>query len=166
MVQVDWSTSRQIPSEIQLKIEPKLYVSARQMLNSGRQIFVLIKGEQFVLASSEMLHMDRRAIKESAHSLDSLVFDSFEEFSETRFKVGSFKIFPKRFQVHVIRKIGGSFTCTCPVSSKKHVCKHIIFVGCKLGDFTYPPDALAQPLSQKPKRGRPRKAQTQSSSRN
>jgi hypothetical protein len=50
-------------------------------------------------------------------------------------------------------------------TAKKHPCKHSIFVGCKLDVLTYPPDALAQPLGQKPKRGRPKKAQTQSQSR-
>jgi hypothetical protein len=69
------------------------------------------------------------------------------------------------FWVHVVLKVDGKYSCTFRVGAKKHYCNHVIFVDFKLDDFVYPPDALAQPLIRKRKRGRPRKAETQSQAR-
>jgi len=87
MVSFDWSTSRQVPSEVQAKIMPHLYVSARQLHNSGRQVFVLRKDERFAITSSKMPGLDSRQVKHVSNLLYNGSFASFEDFSETRFKV-------------------------------------------------------------------------------
>jgi hypothetical protein len=49
----------------------------------------------------------------------------------------------------------------CVIGSKKKVCKHAVYIQCKLGILTYPPDANAQTIDKLRKRGRPKKAKTQ-----
>jgi len=47
------------------------------------------------------------------------------------------------------------FCCTCSVGIKKSPCKHSVMLMKEKGMVNYPPDAVAEPLGQKRKRGRP-----------
>ncbi|CAD5212097.1 unnamed protein product [Bursaphelenchus xylophilus] len=53
------------------------------------------------------------------------------------------------------------FTCTCPEGTKKNRCQHAVFIECKLNLGNIPQMPWHQ-LQPKKKRGRPRKAITQS----
>jgi hypothetical protein len=87
MVALDWSAGRQRPNEIQLKNEPKLFVSARLLHNSNRQVFVLVADASFGIASSEQIGLSSRQVKQAVHLLDISEFESFEDYSDARFKV-------------------------------------------------------------------------------
>lgn len=50
------------------------------------------------------------------------------------------------------------YVCNCPEGIKKRPCKHSVYVMTRMGLDVYPPDAKADPLEPKRKRGRPRKA--------
>jgi hypothetical protein len=92
MVSADWSRGRMDPTIVELKIAPHLYASAYQMVVLERKTFDLNQQQEFVIAASSNLDLERREIKHLARSMDSDQIDSFIAYQQNRFKVMLFKI--------------------------------------------------------------------------
>jgi hypothetical protein len=93
MVSVDWSRGRPIPQVAELKIEPHLYVSARQLHTSDRKIYNLDRDISFALPSFTFLDITRRDLKYSARAIQTSDFDSFDAYVDLRFKVRFFEFY-------------------------------------------------------------------------
>jgi hypothetical protein len=87
MVSLDWSAGRIKPDLIKLKNQPNLFVLAREMHDSGRQVFILRKDEFFAVTSSSHSNLQSKDVKQASNLLYSSEFDSFADFLDARFKV-------------------------------------------------------------------------------
>uniref|UniRef100_A0A1I7S881 SWIM-type domain-containing protein n=1 Tax=Bursaphelenchus xylophilus TaxID=6326 RepID=A0A1I7S881_BURXY len=150
MIKLDWSKHHPDPSQIEQKTPPHIYASAFAMKRNNRPVFIIQNNEIYAMPSSEHLALDARTVKQIYRKITGDIFESFADYAENRFKV------------FIVSKSGMRFTCTCPEGTKKNRCKHAVFIECKLNLAQYPPDAMANQLQPKKKRGRPRKAITQS----
>jgi hypothetical protein len=64
-----------------------LFVSARQLHDSKRKVFILTAGEKFGIASSEKMGLSSNQVKKTARLLNSYELDSFDAYIDSRFKV-------------------------------------------------------------------------------
>jgi hypothetical protein len=87
MIQLDWSAGRSKPNEVNLKNPPHLFVSARQLHDSKRKIFILTAGENFGISSNEQMGLSSNQVKKAARLLNSYELDSFDAYIDSRFKV-------------------------------------------------------------------------------
>lgn len=87
MVSLDWSAGNLKPNEVEAKNQPHLFVSARQLCNANRQVFVIRADEKFGIASSDHATLTSRQVKREIQMLTSSNFDLFDSYSDVRFKV-------------------------------------------------------------------------------
>lgn len=76
-----------MPSEVGLKNEPHLFVSARLLHDSERQVYIVRREEQFAIPSTEHSNLNQREVKHTVRLLMDSEFSSFNDYLAARFKV-------------------------------------------------------------------------------